>query len=155
MDINERLKEIEKEENRLLKEKRQILAEQAQKPLLERLDYFKSVRDKMVNDLRSEFPNFILPLMAQSDNIKSIGFTAYTPYFNDGDTCGYRVHTSYLYVNGDEDPQLSDDDRKLVNEISKVLRQIPDEIYRDVFGDHVLVHVNIDGTVTTEEYEHE
>lgn len=157
MDINERLNEIAKEEAKLNREKQQLLAEQAQKPLLEKLAEFQVLKQKMTDELRAQFPSFILPLMLKSDNIKSIGFAAYTPYFNDGDECIYRVETSYPYVNGEygDDVELSDDDRKLIKEICTILEKIPDQTYRDVFGDHVMITVNIDGTMSVKEYEHE
>lgn len=42
-----------------------------------------------------------------------------------------------------------------VREFSEVLSSIEDGFYKDLFGDHVLVTVNADGTIETEEYEHD
>lgn len=36
-------------------------------------------------------------------DLKSVSWTQYTPYFNDGDTCEFSVHTDYLEINGDYD----------------------------------------------------
>lgn len=35
------------------------------------------------------------------DKLESIGWVQYTPYFNDGDTCEFSVHTEYPYINGE------------------------------------------------------
>jgi hypothetical protein len=32
--------------------------------------------------------------------LDSFGFTAYSPYFNDGDECRFSAHTDYPYING-------------------------------------------------------
>jgi hypothetical protein len=40
-------------------------------------------------------------LFEETPKLQSFGWTQYTPYFNDGDTCYFSVHTDYLYVNGD------------------------------------------------------
>lgn len=39
-------------------------------------------------------------IFASNSNIESIGWTQYTPYFNDGDTCHFSVHTDNIVING-------------------------------------------------------
>lgn len=50
--------------------------------------------------------------------LDSFGFTAYSPYFNDGDECTFSALTDYPYINGyNEDGQkdvVRDDDEKYV-----------------------------------------
>jgi len=43
----------------------------------------------------------------------------------------------------------------LITEFQELLISIEDEFYRDLFGDHVEVTVKADGTVETEEYDHD
>lgn len=44
---------------------------------------------------------------------------------------------------------------RLFNEVEDLLSCIPDEFYKDLFGDHVKVTVSADGSIETEEYEHD
>ena len=38
-------------------------------------------------------------IFASNSSIKTIGWTQYTPYFNDGDTCHFSVHTDNIIIN--------------------------------------------------------
>ena len=44
---------------------------------------------------------------------------------------------------------------KIILEFSELLESIDDEFLKDLFGDHVEVTVYSDGTISTEEYEHD
>ncbi len=161
MDIKKRLIEIDKERFSLEMEKRRLIAEEKaiaeQAPLLQQLQEFEEAKKAMVSELRSKFPAFILPIMLRSNVINSIGIPAYSPHFNDGDECVYSVNTDCLYVNGEyyEELDLSDEDEKNLKDISAILDKIPDETYRDVFGNHVLITVHKDGRLEVSDYDHE
>jgi len=80
---------------------------------------------------------------------ESISWTQYTPYFNDGDPCYFSVNEMELNADEDyedeeknseesqEDPTLTDDFWELQN--------IPEEVLKSVFGDHVSVTATRDG----------
>lgn len=142
---------------------------------------FDEKRNALATELRKEFPSLLASLFEKSKKIESIGWSQYTPYFNDGDECVFGVNNEDLYVNGDEqddapwydwrvkyylakgeyqkeiesNPALDIEECKILQEFKDVLSAIPDEFYRDLFGDHVRVTVNKDGTIETEEYEHD
>jgi hypothetical protein len=40
-------------------------------------------------------------------SLDSFGFTAYSPYFNDGEECRFSAHTDYPYINGYNDDEGS------------------------------------------------
>lgn len=122
----------------------------------------------MVAELQKEFPLIIQPHLLKDDTIQNISWSQYTPYFNDGDECTFGVNNDDIYVNGDDLSELegyeqsySRKDRepnnleKTVDEIRAALQAIPQEFYKDLFGDHVRVTVNRDGTIETEEYDHD
>lgn len=145
----------------------------------EQLEAFKAKRADLVKQLQAEFPSLLLPLFSQSKRIESIGWRQYTPYFNDGDECIFGVHNDDLTINGIDDydgdeneiafikEKIWNGDKWVVNtnldkpefdllqQIEKVLRSIPDDFYKDLFGDHVKVTVYKDGRIETEEYEHD
>ena len=112
------------------------------------------MKESMNQELKSHFPSFILPIMLRSESINSIAFTAYAPYFNDGEACEYAVNTSYLIVNGswEGEDSLAEEDKPLLKEITSILDKIPVGTYRDIFGDNIMVTVNRDGTLSVSNY---
>jgi hypothetical protein len=51
-------------------------------------------------ELQKEFTGALDELFDAYPFVKSLSFTAYTPYFNDGDTCEYSVHHDDCKFNG-------------------------------------------------------
>lgn len=123
-------------------------------------------------------------LFEKHQNLEAFRFTAYTPYFCDGDPCYYRVNSDadlLLKDRSDEDRQINDgwlnEDAfygkfgggnssspeaiaagNINKEISSCLRKIPKDIMEGLFGDHVEVTIRFkDGKVVSEleEYQHE
>jgi hypothetical protein len=143
------------------------------------LEAFKAKKADLTKQLQHDFPKLFTPLFEQSKRINSFGWQQYTPYFNDGDECIFRCNSDYLDINGvNEDDADNDDNANFVQkeiwqgkrvpnpnydaneaeifeQIKKILKAIPDEFYKELFGDHVEVTVNRDGTIETEEYEHD
>lgn len=145
----------------------------------QQLEEFKEKRKSLVKELQTEFPTLLVPLLEQSKKIESIGRRQYTPYFNDGDECVFGVRNDDLTINGVSD--YDDDDSKidfikervwdgknwvnnedidryefdLLKQIEGVLKSVPEDFYKDLFGDHVIVTVFKDGRIETEEYEHD
>jgi hypothetical protein len=75
---------------------------------------FEEKKQAFVTELRKEFPTMFTELFAQAPKLKSVSWTQYTPYFNDGDTCEFSAHTDDLAINGashydedDEDSEIS------------------------------------------------
>jgi hypothetical protein len=65
------------------------------------LEAFNAKKQSLVEQLRKEFPVMFKELFEQSEIIKSISWTQYSPYFNDGDECTFSAHTDELDVNGE------------------------------------------------------
>lgn len=76
------------------------------------LNEFEAKKFNLIEELRKEFPNLLLPLMKKSDKIKSISWTQYTPYFNDGDECIFGVYLDNLDLNDEG----YEDDNELLSE---------------------------------------
>jgi hypothetical protein len=169
------------------------------------LEEFKKKRSDLVNQLKTEFPALITPLLQQSKRIESIGWAQYTPYFNDGDECVFRVSNDELWVNGEYEgesecgflnpevyktleseadkiennkvasltdrswyngkkigekglafnPEFDESEFKIFSEVKKVLQSVPEDFFKDLFGDHVKVTISKDGTIETDEYDHD
>jgi hypothetical protein len=128
---------------------------------------FQEEAQKVVQPTLQEF-------MRAHPAIKAVGWTQYTPYFNDGDACVFSVHGLYASTKDERDDSLYDDatwdevysykgatipeglsetDWKDLNELSEALSGMEDEL-EAIFGDHVKVIVTTEG-VEVEEYEHD
>jgi len=148
------------------------------------LKSFEEKKTAFLAELQKEFPTMFKELFEKSKRITSIGWTQYTPYFNDGDTCEFSINVDDLYVNGEyedeiewldwrmkyilagdgdtdkykeqlKDKELDYEEYKVLCEFKSVLQSIPEEFYKDLFGDHVQVTIKSDGTINKEEYEHD
>ena len=61
----------------------------------------KKLKKEMVEASNKIFTELTKEIFVEHPKVKSFGWTQYTPYFNDGDTCYFSVHTDYIYINGE------------------------------------------------------
>lgn len=144
----------------------------------------QALRTQYVETARTEFSAGCKELFNAYPQLKSVSFHAYTPYFNDGDTCEYRVSLDYPLINGydeHESDEYGDDSiniwkqshemlgygvgakpnpsynpyaKQIINNVKAFFRAFEEEIYKDLFGDHVTITVT-PNEVTTKTYDHE
>lgn len=122
------------------------------------IEGFNAKRKQLVEELQKEFPMLLKPLFDKySPDIQSIGWSQYTPYFNDGDECVFSVQNDDLNMNGEYayDLELTKEQSAALEEFSQILQSVPEDFYKDLFGDHVQVTVHADGKIDVEEYEHD
>lgn len=99
----------------------------------------------------------------QFPEVKALAWSQYTPHFNDGDPCTFRVNDiGRIWFSGedaDEDGVDSYDDA-VTDAVRKVLRKIDyvlshnEDALAEMFGDGYLVKVSRDG-LEIEEYDHD
>ena len=75
---------------------------------------------------------------------KKLGYTWFDKTNTKVGNRGYRINPHY-------DSHLS----STLKDIQLVLGEIPNDMYRDLFGDHVKVSVYADGTINVKEYDHD
>lgn len=153
-------------------------------PLQKYLDY-KNKAKALLSDLGLDAikPKYLNVLNAHPE-IDAIGFTAYTPYFNDGEPCEYGVgpHSVRLLADFDDEPfteedcyigdwadewtlryagnkvnghfEPPDDLKSLYTDLVNLDADIDHDLYMHVFGDHVQVVVTRD-TIIINEYSHD
>lgn len=104
---------------------------------MKKIDYLKSkiaeanarineLKKQVKKELQAEFTEALAELFDAYPFVKSLSFTAYTPYFNDGDECTYCVNHDYCKINGfDED----DDDEEGEDGLEDVLQMARETIY--------------------------
>lgn len=144
----------------------------------QKVEELNKKREELNNLISLEFSKYLSEEMSKINELDSISFSCYTPYFNDGDECVYSVNTDYAdfydkdgeplnYFIDYKDKELSKEElidkygESYINaynvkeEIINFLNMIPMDFYMSTFGDHVLVTINKDGSYKTESYDHE
>lgn len=130
----------------------------------------KEITKKATAEGKKEIKAHLDGLFKANPTVKGIRWKQYTPYFNDGDPCEFRVHEVYTSfgeeTGGDyDDGYLSTysfrDKPELkalhdsIREFEKTIQsQGMSDIMETVFGDHVQVTVTPDDVVV-EEYSHD
>ncbi|ANF51743.1 hypothetical protein A0O34_15060 [Chryseobacterium glaciei] len=143
----------------------------------EKLAALEAQKQETLKDLQKDFPLIFKPLFEKSEKIQSVGWRQYTPYFNDGDECTFSANTDDLIINGEDsgdmeaendffnkeiwdggtklNPNYIESEGNIIEEFQKALSEIPEEFYKELFGDHIKVIIERSGEIKTEEYNHD
>lgn len=120
----------------------------------------EAYREKVASAGRESLAEVFAGYKQQKPELKSISWVQYTPYFNDGDPCEFRVGDFYHLLEGDGETDSIWDQRYLRDEKIdlSILRGI-DDVFCAAFGDHAKVTVTFgdQGKIDfdVEECEHE
>jgi hypothetical protein len=79
--------------------------------LKQKQEEIKKMKQEMLEASNKIFTDLTKDIFVEHPKVKSFGWSQYTPYFNDGDTCYFSVHTDYIYINGE-----SADESNWINE---------------------------------------
>lgn len=132
--------------------------------LVERIHKLEEEMKKLLDNSRGEIHAELFKILDEEvfkkyPDIKNIGWTQYTPYFNDGEPCEFGVNTygESIYINGEPGYDLSEEIYKSQEEvrdvISKIIDGISDNILKTLY-DEGLVFIYNDGTFEVEDYDH-
>lgn len=144
----------------------------------EKLAVIEAQKQEVLQELQKDFPLIFKPLFDKSEKIQSVGWTQYTPYFNDGDECTFSANTDDLIINAEAEykmnskddffnkeiwgsggtkinPNYVESEGKIIEEFQSILSEIPEEFYKELFGDHITVIIERSGNIKTVEYEHD
>lgn len=89
-------------------------------------------------------------------SLYSISWRQYTPYFNDGDPCYFRVSEYEIEYVEDEDDEAAanDDQNKAAADVEKLFSDLDDDLLESILGDHIRVEVTAEG-ISVKEYDHD
>ena len=129
---------------------------------------FEDLKKKLVvlkSELKSAavvaFQELSKDLFEANPTLSSFSWRQYTPYFDDGDTCHFSAQTSEpsLTIEGEEEEfdgyDMPEDQVGLQDEIVEFLGNFEDDDLLTMFGDHQKVTINRDGSVDSEDHDHE
>lgn len=132
----------------------------------------KAYDDKLRKEGEAAVKEAFKDLFEKFPELELIWWTQYTPYFNDGDVCTFRVNEFYSVFSDPTDPEGETDYNDDYNDtwslksakdprkkkIGKAVEELENELPRDVmlsvFDDHVKVVANRKG-FTVHDYEHD
>jgi hypothetical protein len=142
------------------------------------LDEYNAAREVFAKKGKEIIRTSFKAFFDANPKIKAVTWTQYTPHFNDGEPCVFRVGDMWaLSEKGLEDWEengcghaedyaatsdwgsydkelLNEDEAKAVQTFLKSIHKLPDDIFEDMFGDHVYVVATEKG-FDVEEYEHD
>ena len=140
----------------------------AKKKFLAFKKQYEDARKAMVAQTNDALREMVKEIFDEFPKMQSFGWHQYTPYFNDGDVCEFSVnnYSDSIRINGvseyDDDNEeiegneMTEKEREAAAKVvSTILENFDDEMMKDLYGDHVSVTINRDGTAKTEEYDHE
>lgn len=144
---------------------------------------FKELKDmreayelKLKNHGEAALKEAFKEIFEKYPQIKSIIWTQYTPYFNDGDSCVFGVNDFDVYIEGtnptdqDEDDEEDDYDygesiyylkkskdpvkKEIAKAVEELEKSLPSDVLESVFGDHCKVIATPKG-FDVREFEHD
>lgn len=163
----------------MVNEKTQKLFDQIQKGK-EEID---AIKKELATKVQTTFHELSKELFTLYPELKSFGWTQYTPYFNDGEECTFRVNHRYPTINGfnsdygkegpegwinitegaqeqiydsgfKPNPNFNPYYKEIIDNVKEFLSKFGDDDFLSIFNNHVEVTITADG-VKTAEYEHE
>jgi len=115
-----------------------------------------AARKQVESDARAAFKEAYQEIFERYPAVQSFSWAQYTPYFNDGEECVFRVNNDPKINGADEyDNESKDIPQKAYLEIRAMLDELPSETMKAVFGDHVEIIVSRAGEPRIEEYSHD
>lgn len=150
--------------------------------LTQLIDQYNEAKKAMMEDGGKELAQHLKAILftPANEHIAAFRFTAYSPYFNDGDLCTFSVNDlefitfSELNERDTEETELLDRVREVIDDEYELpgctwglgddqmalklsieeFTKIPADLIESVLGEHISVIVTRDG-VTVDEYDHE
>lgn len=144
------------------------------------LDDFKAAKKEFVGVISSQFSSELAKLASTIDGLEGIRWTQYTPYFNDGEACTFRIGSvEFKLKDAEEDAGDNEDGYQTTWDINYELGKVTkdakhpatekfeeitdlisnddiEDVLYDMFGDHVEVTFDVaTGKTTTDEYAHD
>lgn len=124
---------------------------------------YETARSLMSEQSRAVFKEMAEDLFLQFPKMKSFGWTQFTDYFNDGEPCNFYVRgdAECIYINDEKEyytqdlDENSEYDKKAAEEVAKMIQLFNDEMLLDLYGDHVKVTINRNGSADIDSHDHD
>jgi hypothetical protein len=111
----------------------------------------KAYDDKLKNEGEAAMKEAFKEVFDKHPCIDSVYWTQYTPYFNDGDPCYFRMNE--FEVEWDEDEADTDHDAA-IEDINEIFEEAGEDVFEQLFGDHKRIEVTREG-ISIRKYSHD
>ena len=127
------------------------------------VDEINKLKEELTQKAQDGLMECLEELFKQHPEVKKIQFTAYTPYWNDGEECTYWCNASSASINDSEDDWDGEDEdedeypevsQEVIDIFQEALGQLDDDTWKDIVGDHALVTITPEG-IDVQECDHE
>jgi hypothetical protein len=68
--------------------------------LREKQEEIRKMKQEVLEASNKIFTDLTKTIFEEHPKLESFGWSQYTPYFNDGETCTFSANTDYIYING-------------------------------------------------------
>jgi hypothetical protein len=138
------------------------------------LKTYNKAKAELQKDAKKLFVEAAKELFDKYQELDSFGWVQYTPYFNDGDECIFGIlsgtiindyNTDYddFMHRSEKDPnynrQATPEELEFYKHVEEPIRtliiKLPDELMKEVFGDHSQITITRKGRIITEDYDHD
>jgi hypothetical protein len=136
-------------------------------PTLAKIEIFQekweAEREKLVTEFKENFNNFFSEIFKKYPKLNAFKFTAYTPYFNDGEACEFSVNDVYDVLTDDNEDfkdvySYKGIEKEMIEEvlgeINEIIFAVDSSFYKESFGDHIEISV-YRNKIETEDYSHD
>jgi len=133
--------------------------------LIEKISALEKEMNAVLNNGRKEVHAELFKLIDESvfkkfPDVESVGWTQYTPYFNDGEPCYFGVNSDpySIYVNDEYGYDLDDEELAKHEDVREYVSDIIDKLsprILETIYDEGLVIIKRDGSFEVEDYDHE
>lgn len=116
----------------------------------------EKLRKAAQNTVKPALKSAITELIGIVPSLTAVRWDQYTPYFNDGDTCEFSVHSPEYQLDEDFVDTYSLDDQDLNKTQLEAIEKFEDnlgeihDLLEEAFGDHTTVTVTSKGIETDE-----
>lgn len=135
--------------------------------LFDELAALKEAYDtKLAEEGEAAVKDLFKELFDKHPALQAVEWRQYTPYFNDGDPCYFRVGEFEADFDGYEEDEEDEDsveeeateavvDYDAINEaVGELESELPEDVLESVFGDHVRIKATREGFEVSE-YDHD
>lgn len=128
--------------------KKQVAAMDEYQELLKKVE---DARNEVAERAKGAVASLFRMFFMKHPEVKAIGWTQYTPYFNDGEACVFGVHSFYLTLKSADFENVSDfwsdayeftdspKDKALKAALDNLTRLVNEDIFEAAFGDNAMV----------------
>lgn len=113
--------------------------------------YASKVKELTASLKESFFETLFKDIFEKHPTLDSFAWTQYSPYFNDGEPCIFRVHG----INEINEEYTYNSKYSFKEELEIRHESVPKDYYERMFGDGYKITVRSNGTIDIEDYDHD